>query len=265
MTLAGGAFVWSRGALADLEQRLGVAFIDPDLLVRSLAHRSWCSENGDLPSNERLEFLGDSVLGLVVTRFVYEHFPHLPEGQLSEVRAGVVNARTLAEVAAELDLGDFMLLGKGESAAGGRTKPSILADAIEAVIASIYLDQGWDVAADFVLRVLGDRIGAAAEGPGGRDYKTRLQELAAQLGMGRPRYIVDGEGPDHEKRFFASVQLSGVEYGTGDGRSKKEAEQAAAWSAWLDLTGERGDRGPIDATGFVTASSAEEAHDAGAP
>jgi ribonuclease-3 len=241
----------------ELQRRLGVAFGDGELLVRSLAHRSWCSEHGDVPSNERLEFLGDSVLGLVVTRYVYEHFPHLPEGQLSEVRAGVVNARTLAEVAAELGLGEFVLLGKGEAAAGGRHKPSILADALEAVIAAVYLDQGWHVAGEFVLRVLGDRIGVAAEGPGGRDYKTRLQELAAQLGMGRPRYVVDGEGPDHEKRFYAAVQLSGIEYGTGEGRSKKEAEQAAAWAAWLDLTGEprHADMpGPREETGNAGAS-----------
>jgi len=140
--------------------------------LRSLAHRSWCAENGEVASNERLEFLGDSVLGLVVTHHVFQHFPDLPEGQLSEVRAGVVNARTLAEVASELSLGDYLLLGKGEDAAGGRTKQSILADALEAVIAAIYLDAGFDVAERFVLRVLATRIDEAASGPGGRDYKT---------------------------------------------------------------------------------------------
>jgi ribonuclease-3 len=221
-----------------LEARLGVQFRDANVMLRSLAHRSWCAEHGDLPSNERLEFLGDSVLGLVVTRYVFDHFPSLPEGELSEVRAGVVNAKALAEVAAELDLGSCLLLGKGEAAAGGRTKPSILADAMEAVIAAVYLDQGWEVARDFVLRLLGARIGIAAEGPGGRDYKTRLQELAAQLSLGRPRYQVVDDGPDHAKRFFATVLLTGVAYGSGEGKSKKEAEQEAAWKAWLELNGE---------------------------
>jgi ribonuclease-3 len=230
--------VLSADALQSLQERLGVMFESPDLLVRSLAHRSWCAENGDLESNERLEFLGDSVLGLVVTRYVFERFPYLPEGQLSEVRAGVVNARALAEVAAELGLGEFLLLGKGELAAGGRSKPSILSDAMEAVIAVVYLDRGWDVAQEFVLRLLGPRIGVAAAGPGGRDYKTRLQELAAQLSIGRPRYDVTDDGPDHAKRFYATVSFSGASYGSGEGRSKKEAEQEAAWRAWLELTGE---------------------------
>ncbi len=225
--------------LDELQGRLGVVFDDPDRLVRSLAHRSWCAENGDVSSNERLEFLGDSVLGLVVTRHVFDHFPNLPEGQLSEVRAGVVNARTLAEVSAELGLGEFLLLGKGETAGGGAAKPSILADAIEAVIAAIYLDQGWDVARDFVLRVLGHRIMVVADGSGGRDFKTRLQELAAQLSLGRPKYTVEDDGPDHAKHFRATVSLTGVVYGGGEGRSKKEAEQQAAWRAWLDLNGEQ--------------------------
>ena len=149
------------------------------MLLRSLAHRSWCAENGEPESNERLEFLGDSVLGLVVTHYVFEHFPELPEGQLSEVRAGVVNARVLAELAVELDLGAHLLLGKGEDAAGGRAKQSILADAFEAVVAAVYLDQGFAVARDLVLRCLSERIADAAAGPGGRDYKTRLQEATA--------------------------------------------------------------------------------------
>jgi ribonuclease-3 len=221
--------------LDGLEERIGHRFNDRSILLRALAHRSWCAENGDPDSNERLEFLGDSVLGLVVSHYVFEHFPHLPEGQLSEVRAGVVNARVLAEVAAELSLGECLLLGKGEDGAGGREKQSILADAFEALIAAVFLDAGFATARDFVMSQLGDRIAEAAAGPGGRDYKTRLQELTAQRSLGRPRYVVRSEGPDHEKQFFATVMVRDEPYGEGEGRSKKQAEQAAAWMAYTRL------------------------------
>jgi ribonuclease III len=230
-----------------LEAALGVAIVDRELLVRSLMHRSWCAENGEQESNERLEFLGDSVLGLVVTHYVFENFPTLPEGQLSEVRAGVVNARVLAELALELDLGSHVLLGKGEDAAGGRAKQSILADAFEAVIAAVYLDQGFGVARELVLRCLRERIADAAAGPGGRDYKTRLQEITAARSLGRPRYVVRDEGPDHAKMFFASVYVRDCEYGSGEGRSKKQAEQAAAWVAFTRLQEESGEQGDGDA------------------
>jgi ribonuclease-3 len=218
-----------------LEARIGYQFRDRSFLQRALSHRSWCAEHGGHESNERLEFLGDSVLGLVVTDDVFRRFPHLPEGQLSEVRAGVVNARALADVAGEMRLGDCLLLGKGEDGGGGRTKQSILADALEALIAAVYLDGGLDAATRLVLARFGDRIGEAATGPGGRDYKTRLQELAAARNLGRPRYQVRDEGPDHAKRFFATVILDGEASGAGEGNSKKEAEQAAAWIAWSDL------------------------------
>ena len=227
-------------SLDQLEVALGGDFHDREALMRSLAHRSWCAENGEQESNERLEFLGDSVLGLVVTHYVFEHFPNLPEGQLSEVRAGVVNARVLAEVAQELGLGDYLLLGKGEDAAGGRAKQSILADAFEAVVAAVYLDSGFGTARDLVLRCLEDRIAEAAAGPGGRDYKTRLQELTAARVLGRPRYLVRDEGPDHAKHFFATVLVSDQSYGEGEGRSKKQAEQAAAFVAWSRLREEGG-------------------------
>jgi ribonuclease-3 len=230
-----------------LEQALGVEFEDHELVMRSLAHRSWCAENGEPESNERLEFLGDSVLGVVVTHYVYEHFPHLPEGQLSEVRAGVVNARVLAELARELGLGDHLLLGKGEDAAGGRSKQSILADALEAVLAAVYLDQGFETARDLVLRWLEERIAEAAAGPGGRDFKTRLQEATAARMLGRPRYVVRDEGPDHAKLFFATVFVGDHPYGEGEGRSKKQAEQAAAWMAWTRLQDEAGKQGGNDA------------------
>jgi ribonuclease-3 len=221
--------------LATLEASLGVTFTDRSLLLGSLAHRSWCAENEGRASNERLEFLGDSVLGLVVTHYVYENFPELPEGQLSEVRAGVVNSRVLAEVAQEIDLGPYLLLGKGEDAAGGRAKQSILADAFEAVVAAVYLDSDLATTRDLVLRCLRDRITEAVAGPGGRDYKTRLQELAAAQAMGRPRYVVRDEGPDHAKHFFAIVYFGDERYGEGEGGSKKQAEQEAAWVAWTRL------------------------------
>jgi ribonuclease-3 len=232
---SGGRNGASEAGLDGLEGRIGYVFRDRAYLHRALSHRSWCAENGGHESNERFEFLGDSVLGVVVTDDVFRRFPLLPEGQLSEVRAGVVNARALAHVAAEIGLGECLLLGKGEDAGGGRAKQSILADAFEALIAAVYLDGGLPAATSLVLTHLGHRIGQAAEGPGGRDYKTRLQELAAARSLGRPRYTVRDEGPDHAKRFFAVVLLDGEASGAGEGNSKKEAEQAAAWIAWSGL------------------------------
>jgi ribonuclease-3 len=232
-----------------LQLALGWTFADHELLDRALTHRSYCAEHGVEESNERLEFLGDSVLGLVVTRFAYEEYPQLPEGELAKLRAAVVSADALSEVAQELDLGAALRLGKGEAASGGRSKPSILADAMEAVIAAVYLDGGLVPATRLVLALLEGRIREQAAGPGGQDYKTRLQELAARWCDGLPRYQVRHEGPDHSKRFFAAVHLRSEEYGTGEGRSKKAAEQAAARVAWERLQAEaigaspdRGDR-----------------------
>jgi ribonuclease-3 len=221
--------------LARLEDRLGWPFRARELLLAALAHRSWCAEHPDTDSNERLEFLGDAVLGLVVTDRVFHLYPGLPEGELAKVRAAVVNAEVLAQLAVEVGLGSQLLLGKGEDTSGGRSKPSILSDAMEAVIAAVYLDGGWDAANGLVLRLLAGRIAEAAAGPGGHDYKTRLQELAARRFDRLPRYQVNGEGPDHAKRFFATVLLDGEPRGTGEGRSKKQAEQAAAKDAWLWL------------------------------
>jgi ribonuclease-3 len=175
------------------------------------------------------------VLGLVVTDHLFLTYPDLPEGELAKVRASLVNSEALAEVATSLDLGSFLLLGKGEAASGGREKPSILADAMEAVIGAVYLDGGWAAAADLVMQLLADRIEEAAAGPGGQDYKTRLQELAARKFEQLPRYEVHDEGPDHAKRFFAKVFLAGLERGEGEGRSKKQAEQGAARAAWVEL------------------------------
>lgn len=201
-----------------------------------MAHRSWCAENSGHQSNERLEFLGDSVLGLVVTNHIYAAYPDLAEGDLAKVRAAVVNSETLAEVAASLDLGTALLLGKGEDGSGGREKPSILADALEAVIGAIYLDEGWLAAADLVMGWLGRRILDAAAGPGGRDYKTRLQEAAALVADQLPSYELEGMGPDHAKRFRAQVFVAGRCLGRGEGRSKKQAQQEAARRAWEALS-----------------------------
>ncbi len=200
-----------------------------------MAHRSWCAEVPDEDSNERLEFLGDAVLGLVVTDHLYRAYPALPEGQLAKARASVVDAATLAEVASSLGLGDGLLLGKGEDATGGRDKSSILADAMEAVIGAVYLDGGWEAASAFVLDLLAERIADAALGPGGQDFKTRLQEMAVRAFDQLPRYEVSFEGPDHARRFFAVVYLDDAARGQGQGRSKKEAEQAAARAAWDEL------------------------------
>jgi ribonuclease-3 len=215
--------------------RLHRRFDDDELLARALAHRSWCAETPGTPSNERLEFLGDAVLGLVVTDHIFRTYPDLPEGELAKVRATVVSAAALAEVAAELDLGDAVLLGKGEAQSGGREKPSILSDALEAVIGATYLDGGWSAAAELVLDVLGSRIAEAAVGPGGQDYKTRLQELSARRFDALPTYELQDEGPDHAKRFSATVVVGGRRRGSGEGRSKKQAEQAAARVAWQEL------------------------------
>jgi ribonuclease-3 len=178
------------------------------------------------------------VLGLIVTDHIYRAFPDLPEGELAKVRAAVVSAAALAEVAAWLELGDALLLGKGEASSGGREKPSILADALEAVLGLVYLNGGWIAAQRVVMDLLGDRILSASEGPGGQDYKTRLQELVARHFTELPRYTIRDEGPDHAKRFFAEVRVDGAVRGQGEGRSKKQAEAAAARAAWEGLRAE---------------------------
>ena len=171
----------------------------------------------------------------MVTAYLYRTYPDLPEGQLAQVRAAVVNAGVLAEAAEELRLGEAVRLGKGEDSSGGREKPSILSDAMEAVIGAVYLDGGWDDASTLVMELLGDRMTEAAAGPGGHDFKTRLQELAARDYDELPSYDVASEGPDHAKRFTAKVSVGGQGFGVGEGRSKKQAEQAAARMAWNRL------------------------------
>jgi ribonuclease III len=182
--------------------------------------------------NERLEFLGDSVLGLVVTDHIYETYPDLPEGQLAKLRASVVNTATLADVGHRLAVGPLLRLGKGEDQSGGREKESILADALEALFGAVYVDGGWDSAQHVILSLTSEAILDAAEQPGRKDYKTQLQELTARLALGTPVYQIDGSGPDHDKRFTAVTIIDGIPRGHGAGTSKKRAEQVAARSAY---------------------------------
>ena len=209
--------------------------LDPELLERALTHRSYAYENGGLPTNERLEFLGDSVLGLVVTDTLFRTHPDLPEGQLAKLRAAVVNARALAGIGRDLRLGDHLLLGRGEETTGGRDKSSIVADTVEAVIGAVYLDRGLDVATGLVHRLFDPLIELSAGMGAGLDWKTSLQELSASRGYGVPEYVVEESGPDHAKSFRARVRVAGELYGDGRGRSKKEAEQEAASSAYTEL------------------------------
>lgn len=221
--------------LAELQDRLGHQFSDPSLLRRALAHRSWCTEAGSEPSNERLEFLGDAVLGWVVADIAYRDHVDLAEGKLTDLRKSVVNAVTLAEVATEIQLGEYILLGKGEDAAGGRSKASILSDAFEAVLGAVYLDGGTEPVRHLIERLLGPRMAVAAKSLDRLDFKTLLQELTARLFEVAPVYVLTETGPDHEKRFEATVIVSGETVGQGSGRSKKLAEQAGAEQAWTAL------------------------------
>ncbi len=203
----GGGPVAERAGLAE---RLGWHVNDQELFAQALAHRSWCAEHAGREPNERLEFLGDAVLGLIVTDYLYRSYPDLPEGELAKARAAVVNSSSLASAARELNVGDALLLGKGEDSSGGRLKPSILADAMEALIGAVYLDSGYTVTEEVVLRLFRDRLSGAARGPGEEDYKTRLQELCAQTYDELPVYRVTDSGPDHAKVFGADVVVGGT-------------------------------------------------------
>ena len=179
-----------------------------------------------------MEFLGDSVLGLVVTDHIYRSYPDLPEGQLAKLRASVVNTATLADLGGQLQIGPLLRLGKGEDQSGGREKESILADALEAIFGAVYVDAGFEKARTVILAHTHDAIVEASEQPGRKDYKTQLQELTARLALGTPVYQIDGSGPDHDKRFTAVTIIDGVPRGHGAGTSKKRAEQVAARSAY---------------------------------
>jgi ribonuclease III len=227
----------------DLLGELGMS-VDPELLDRALTHRSYAYEQGGLPTNERLEFLGDSVLGLVVTEHLFVTYPDLSEGQLAKLRAAVVNSRALADIARELDLGAVIHLGRGEESTGGRDKSSILADTMEAVIGAVFLQHGVDAARAFVHHLFDPLMAEVATRGAGLDWKTSLQEIASTNGLGVPVYDVVESGPDHAKTFQAMVNIDDHSYGPGAGRNKKEAEQNAAAMAFAALKGSRGS-GPV--------------------
>jgi ribonuclease-3 len=221
--------------LAALAARVGHEFAAPELLRRAMAHRSWCAETSGESSNERLEFLGDAVLGWVIADIAFRRFDKLPEGLLTDLRKSVVNATALAEVAEEIGIGPYLFLGKGEAAAGGAEKPSILSDAFEAVLGAIYLDGGTEAAYAMVERWVAPRMSTSIERLDQLDHKTQLQELAARSGKGAPDYVITSTGPDHAKLFRAEVLIDGDVLGEGSGGSKKAAEQAAASLATAEL------------------------------
>ncbi len=209
-----------------------------DLLTLALTHRSYAYEHGGLPTNERLEFLGDAVLGLIITDELFHRHPDRPEGDLAKLRASVVNTAALAEVGRDLTddgLGAHLLLGRGEVTTGGADKSSILADGMESLLGAVYLQHGMDTARAVVLRLFGPLLDTVATLGAGLDWKTSLQELTAERGLGAPSYLITSTGPDHDREFTAAVVVCDTEYGTGVGRTKKEAEQKAASAAWNAL------------------------------
>jgi len=213
---------------------LGVA-VTHEVLLAALTHSSWAYENGG-GDNERLEFLGDSVVGQAITAALYHRFPELPEGELAKRRASIVSTTALADVARSIDLGSFLRLGRGEELTGGRDKPSLLADALEALVGAVFLDQGPQPATDLVTRLMGPLVDDADRRSESSDPKTTLQEWAAKRGLGIPRYNIADSGPDHQKTFTADVYLDdfpapGAPAGSGSGSSKKAAELAAATTA----------------------------------
>ncbi|CAA0131615.1 Ribonuclease 3 [Mycolicibacterium vanbaalenii] len=220
-----------------LLKALGVD-LPAELLTIALTHRSYSYENGGLPTNERLEFLGDSVLGLTITEELYHRHPDRSEGDLAKLRASIVNTHALADVGRDLTedgLGSYLLLGRGEENSGGADKSSILADGVESLLGAIYLEHGASVVRDVILRLFGKLLDTAPTLGAGLDWKSSLQELTASRGLGAPTYLVTSTGPDHDKEFTATVMVAEREYGRGIGRTKKEAELKAAAAAWNAL------------------------------
>ncbi|SDH93317.1 ribonuclease III [Agrococcus jejuensis] len=221
-------------AHADLHAWLGVD-IDPELLALALTHRSYAFEHGGIPTNERLEFLGDTILGQAITIELFDRHPDVSEGELAKRRAGVVSTVALADVARTIGLGQHLLLGRGEETTGGRDKSSILADALEAIFGAAFLSLGHEASAQLVLRLVGPLLDDPERSGAALDPKTHLQELAARLERGSPEYAIDATGPDHARTFTATVSLDGEPIATGAGTSKKAAEMSAALTAWTQL------------------------------
>lgn len=223
---------------SELLKKLGV-HLDPELLVLSLTHRSFAHEAGGLPTNERLEFLGDAVLGLVTAESLFHQYPDRPEGDLAKLRAATVSQKALAAIARELNLGEYVLLGRGESRSGGDNKDSILSDTVEALIGAVYLTHGMSVARDFVHTLIDDTLDQAAQMGAALDWKTSFQEICSQLGFEPPHYLNTPSGPDHARMFSSQALANETVYGTGTGTSKKHAEQEAAEQAYLALVDQR--------------------------
>jgi ribonuclease-3 len=219
---------------AQLQARLGLE-IRQELLELAFTHRSFAYENGLTETNERLEFLGDSVLGLVVTEELYKKYPDLDESQLSPLRSGIVNMRALADIARSLELGLYMRIGKGEEVTGGRDKNSLLADSLEALIGAIYLSHGFEASQKIVGELISQTMENAKDKGAGLDGKTALQELAAARKISPPEYQITESGPDHDKTFVAIAVVGGDAIATGEGKSKREAEQIAARLAYEKL------------------------------
>ncbi len=225
--------------LATLQQSLGISFNNPSFLEQALVHSSYINENpGFAPaSNERLEFLGDAVLSLIVAEKLYQDFPHFAEGKMTKLRSALVRRDTLARMARIISLGDYLYLGKGEEASGGRHKPANLAGALEAVIAAIFLDQGSTIVRNFILGLLDKELQKVVSGEAGVDYKSQLQELIQAREQQTPDYhVIETIGPDHDKRFTIEVRLDDTVLGRGSGKSKKMAEAEAARSALEQLS-----------------------------
>ncbi|SJZ54830.1 ribonuclease III [Selenihalanaerobacter shriftii] len=227
-----------RRKLEEFQNKIGIKFNDLKFLQKSLTHKSYANENQELnlKDNERLEFLGDSVLDIVISEYMFNRYPDYPEGELAKMRAVVVSAPILADKARELDLGKYLLLGKGEDMTGGRKRSSILADAFEALVGNIYLDRNLDIARDFILKLMTSDIDNVESGNHIQDYKTTLQEIIQKSSNSRPEYhVIEEEGPDHSKIFTVQVTFNSKPLGQGTGSSKKEAQQEAAKNALKKL------------------------------
>jgi ribonuclease-3 len=222
--------------LAALQKSLGISFNDPSLLEQALVHSSYVNENPAATANERLEFLGDAVLGLVIAQELYRRLPQSSEGRMTELRSLLVRGEALARQARAISLGDYLYLGKGEEASGGREKPANLAGALEAVIAAIFLDQGFHIARDFILKLMAKELGRVISQGIEPDYKSQLQELIQARHQPAPSYqVIEATGPDHDRSFIVEVRLGDTVLGRGSGKSKKSAEEEAARSALEQL------------------------------